>query len=183
MSNSPDRRAFLKTSLFAALGLLAPNRAKAGPTPEKSWGCLNLYNIHTGEKVSAAYRETDGRYDNRAINELTRLLRCHHTDEQHAIDPQTLDFLDQVNARLGGGHEIHIISGYRSPRYNEYLINLGHKVARKSLHLEGRALDVRIPGVPLTELRNIAMSLRLGGVGFYPGDNFVHLDSGAFRFW
>lgn len=178
------RRTFLKASLLAALALLQPGKARGGFSPEKQpSGRLNLYNIHTGEKINATYRDQDGRYDSQAITELNRLLRCHHTDQQHPIDLRTLDFLDLVNAGLGGHNEIHIISGYRSPKYNDYLLSLGHKVAKNSLHLEGRALDIRIPGTALAELKRTALALRLGGVGYYPSGDFVHIDSGAFRTW
>jgi uncharacterized protein YcbK (DUF882 family) len=88
-----------------------------------------------------------------------------------------------VGTRLGGGNEIHVISGYRSPQYNDHLLSRGRKVAKQSLHLEGRALDIRIPGTALSLLQRTALSLRLGGVGYYPRGNFVHIDSGAFRTW
>jgi len=179
-----SRRSFLKVSLLTTLAFLHPGKAQADFSPEKQpSGRLTLYNIHTGEKISALYRDRDGRYNPQAINELNRLLRCHYTNEQHPIDLQTLDFLDLVNTRLGCNNEIHVISGFRSPKYNDYLISQGHKVAKHSLHLEGRALDIRIPGTSLANLQRTALSLRLGGVGYYPSGDFVHIDSGAFRTW
>jgi uncharacterized protein YcbK (DUF882 family) len=146
-------------------------------------GRLSLCNIHTGEKFNAPYRDRGGRYDTRALGELNWLLRCHHTDQQRPIDVNTLEYLDHVGTRLGGGKEIHVISGYRSPQYNDYLLSRGRSVAKQSLHLEGRALDIRIPGTALSLLRRTALSLRLGGVGYYPRGNFLHIDSGAFRTW
>lgn len=179
-----SRRSFLKVSLLTTLAFLHPKKARADfPTEKEPSGRLHLYNIHTGEKIRTTYRDPDGRYNPQAINELNWLLRCHHTNEQHPIDLQTLDFLDLVHTRLGGNSEIHIISGFRSPKYNDYLLSQGHKVAKHSLHLEGRALDIRIPGTPLANLQRTALSLRLGGVGYYPSGDFVHLDSGAFRTW
>lgn len=179
-----SRRSFLKASLLTTLAFLHPEKATASFSAEKQpTGRLNLYNIHTGEKINATYRDPDGQYNTQAISELNWLLRCHHTDQQHSIDLQTLDFLDLVNTRLGCNNEIHIISGYRSPEYNNHLLRLGRKVAKHSLHMEGRALDIRIPGTPLSNLQRTALSLRIGGVGYYPSGDFVHIDSGAYRTW
>jgi len=133
-----SRRSFLKASLLTTLAFLHPETTWANFSPaNQPSGRLNLYNIHTGEKINTTYRDLDGQYNPLAIDELNWLLRCHHTNEQHPIDLQTLDFLDLVNTRLGSNNEIHIISGFRSPKYNDYLISQGHKVAKHSLHLEG----------------------------------------------
>ncbi|MFZ5774002.1 MAG: YcbK family protein [Thermodesulfobacteriota bacterium] len=185
MHFSFNRRSFLKASLFTTLAcLLGADKAWAN-LPEEGFapGRLHLYNIHTGEKARVTFRGWDGQYDQEAIDRINWLLRCHYTNEEHPIDPVTLEYLNQVDQLLGGSNEIHVISGYRSPNYNNQLIQRGHKVAKNSLHLQGRALDIRIPGTELTTLHQAALSLRLGGVGFYPGDNFVHIDSGAFRTW
>ena len=179
-----SRRFFLKASLLTTLAFLHPGKAQANFSAEKRpSGRLRLYNIHTGEKISTTYRDPDGQYNTQAITELNWLLRCHYTDQQHPIALQTLDFLDQVNTQLGCNNEIHVISGFRSPKYNDYLISQGHKVAKHSLHLEGRAIDIRIPGTSLANLQRTALSLRIGGVGYYPSEDFVHIDSGAFRTW
>ena len=185
MGFSTSRRFFLQASLLTTtLALLHPGRALAGfSPPEKPAGRLNLYNTHTGEKLDTVYRDRGGRYDPQAVEALSWLLRCHHTGQQYPIDVRTLDFLGLVGAQLGSDNAIHIISGYRSRQYNNYLLSRGHKVAKYSLHLEGRALDVRIPGTSLATLRRTALSLRMGGVGYYPRGDFVHIDSGAFRSW
>lgn len=184
MPFTPSRRLFLKASLLTTLAFLLPENALANFSTEKQVpGRLKLYNIHTGERISTTYRDHDGQYNPQAIQELNWLLRCHYTDQQHPIDLQTLDFLDLVNTRLGCANEIHIISGYRSPEYNTYLLNQGHKVAKHSLHLEGRAIDISIPGTALSTLQRTALSCRLGGVGYYPSEDFVHIDSGRFRSW
>jgi uncharacterized protein YcbK (DUF882 family) len=88
-----------------------------------------------------------------------------------------------VDQKLGGNRDFHVISGYRSPAYNERLRQEGRGVAKRSLHLEGKAIDVRVPGVKLNSLRRAALSLQYGGVGYYPRTEFVHLDSGQFRTW
>ena len=169
---------------MTTLAFVHPEKALASFCTEKQpSGRLNLYNIHTGEKINISYRNQKGEYDTLAIKELNWLLRCHYTDQQHPIDIQTLNFLDRVCARLGCENEIHVISGYRSPTYNNYLRSNGHRVSKHSLHLEGRALDIRIPGTSLATLHRTALSLRVGGVGYYPSADFVHIDSGVFRSW
>lgn len=185
MSLSTSRRFFLKASLLTTvLAFLHPQKVLAGFSAEQQPSHqLNLYNIHTGEKITATYRDEDGQYDTPAIEEMNWLLRCHYTNQQHPIDIKTLDFLDLISTQIGCDNEIHIISGYRSPKYNNYLLSCGHRVAQHSLHLEGRALDIRIPGTPLSVVQRTALSLRIGGVGYYPSGDFVHIDSGAFRKW
>lgn len=179
-----SRRDFFKFSFCAAtLALLRPRlswgTAPSAPLPAP----LSLYNTHTGERLNVSYRTAAGAYDQDALNKLDRLLRCHYTDEVHPIDPRTLDYLAILDQQLGGGHDIHIISAYRSPAYNALLRRQGRGVAAQSLHLQGRALDVRIPGVQLDRLKETALLLGRGGVGYYPRPDFVHIDSGPFRRW
>jgi uncharacterized protein YcbK (DUF882 family) len=185
MSIPIDRRLFLKASLLTTIAaLFCPGKLLASFLEKKPLsGQLNLYNVHTDEKLNAAYRNPDGRYDKGALKELNWLLRCHYTDKQYPIDIKVLEFLDLVSNRLGYSDKIHIISGYRSPEYNNYLLKHGHAAAKGSLHMEGRALDISIPGIDVSALRRAALSLRLGGVGYYPRQNFIHIDSGAFRTW
>ncbi len=184
MSFTTTRRSFLKTSLLAGAALLLPEKATASPFREiKPSGRLRLFNTHTYETINTQYRNRHGHYNFESIRNLNWILRCHHTNEQYPIDIRTLEYLDLVNTRLGGENEIHVISGYRSPEYNNYLLSTGHRVGRQSLHLEGRAIDIRIPGIDLSDVHGTALSLQMGGVGYYPRANFVHIDSGAFRTW
>lgn len=183
---STSRRSFLKASLAGALTWYALSgiaRAEEPQSQKPPTSPLSLYNTHTSERLSVNLRENNGLYDPAALDALNHFLRCHYTNEQTVMDICTLEYLNQVDAQLGGGHEIHVISGYRSPTYNEMLIKNGHRVARHSLHLSGRAIDVAFPAVELDEVRRAALDLRRGGVGFYPGDGFVHLDSGGVRTW
>jgi len=181
---SPARRNFLKTTLAGALTWYAlSGSARAEATPELPEDGLSLYNTHNGERLSVNLRGSNGSYDPAALDALNHFLRCHYTNEQTVMDVCTLEYLNLVDKQLGGGHEIHIISGYRSPKYNELLIKKGHRVARHSLHLTGRAIDIAFPAVGLEDVRRAALDLRRGGVGFYPGDGFVHLDSGGVRTW
>jgi uncharacterized protein YcbK (DUF882 family) len=175
----------MKTSLAGAVALMAARRGFAAVNrgEEMSPGRLSLYNTHNGERLSVAFRDAAGNYDLDSLNSLNWILRCHFTNEATTIDANTLEFLSMVDKRLGGDNEIHIISGYRSPRYNTLLRSNGRGVASKSLHLSGRAVDIAIPGQSLEHIRKIALDLRMGGVGYYPGAGFVHLDSGAVRTW
>lgn len=179
------RRTFLKASLLTGLALFSGHTAWARELLDSGLplGKLSLLNLHSGERLTVTYRDRSGEYDLQALDDLNWLLRCHHTNEAHPFDVQTLEYLNLVDHRLGGNNEIHIISGYRSPKYNEYLRRQGRKVAERSLHLQGRAIDIRIPKVKLANLQRAARELRLGGVGYYPGNDFVHLDSGDFRMW
>ncbi len=182
-----DRRTFLKATAGGAFLLLSgkalPALAAARTAPPRSRGKLSLYNTHTGERVSVAYRDRRGECDPEAVSALNRILRCHYTGEVAEMDPRVIDFLDAVDSSLGGGNDIHIVSGYRSPAYNARLAREGRGVARNSLHLAGKAIDIRIPGIRLQALRDSALRLREGGVGYYPGSDFVHIDSGRIRAW
>ncbi len=181
-----SRRTFFKASLAGALALVArkPVFAKELVTPEISEGKLSLYNIHNHERLTVVYRNAAGEYDGDALKAINWILRCHYTNEETEMDIHTLDFLNTVDKRLGGGNEVHIISGYRSPLYNRLLRHEGHGgVARHSLHQVGKAIDIHIPGVSLEKVRQVALNLRSGGVGYYPGGGFVHIDSGVFRTW
>jgi uncharacterized protein YcbK (DUF882 family) len=181
---SSSRRTFLKVSLTGALAWLGlSGTARAEATPIAQDETLSLYNTHTGERLSVNLREANGAYAPSALDALNHILRCHYTDEQTVMDVCTLEYLNQVDKQLGGGHEIHIISGYRSPKYNELLIKNGHRVARHSLHLTGRAIDIAFPNIALDEVRRAALDLRRGGVGYYPTDGFIHIDSGNYRTW
>lgn len=179
-----SRREFFKLSLAATtLAVLRPRLSWGKGGPAISLAPLSLFNTHTGERLSVTYRTPVGGYDPAALSDLDHLLRCHYNNEIHPIDPRTLNYLSLLDQHLGGGHDIHIISAYRSPSYNALLQRQGRGVAAHSLHLQGRALDVRIPGVDLHRLQAAALDLARGGVGYYPRSDFVHIDSGPVRRW
>jgi len=179
------RRSFLKVSLASAFMLFGakPVMAKTtfnAPPPE---GKLSLYNVHTSERLTVTYRTPGNEYDPNALKDLNWLLRCHYTNQTINMDTSVLDYLNIVDNQFGGDNEIHIISGFRSPEYNELLRKKGKKVADNSLHKLGKAIDFFIPHVALKNLRTAALSLEYGGVGYYPQTGFVHIDSGNFRTW
>lgn len=172
------RRDLLKTALGAAgASLLAPP-AFAAVQPRS----LALLNLHTGESLKAVYWE-GGSYVPDALAAMNRVLRDHRTGEVHEMAPGLLDLVSTLVRRLDTPSTVQVISGYRSPKTNAALHNASSGVATRSLHMEGEAMDIRIAGVDLTRLRDAALGLKLGGVGFYPGSNFVHVDIGRVRRW
>ncbi len=142
-----------------------------------------MAHTHTRERIDLVFA-VDERYVPEALGSLNRFLRDHYTGDIGVIDPQLFDLLHRVQQVLGGGRVFEVISGYRCPATNTQLRETrGGGVASHSLHMDGRAIDVRLPGVPLADLRDAALSLGAGGVGFYPREQFVHLDTGRVRSW
>lgn len=178
MKHPVSRRSFLKLGLLAALP--APAWANAGLAAAERR--LRFHNLHTGEKADLAYW-AEGGYVPESLAEINRVLRDHRTDETAVIDPRLLDLLHRLNGSIGAGGAFEVISGYRSPASNQALANTSTGVARRSLHMEGKAIDVRLPGIPLADLRQAGLLLKGGGVGYYPESNFVHLDVGRVRTW
>ncbi len=176
----PARRRFL----VGSAGLLAagalPVRARAQASERRE---LEFFHTHTHERLDLVYA-LDDQYLDGSLRRLNRFLRDHYSGEIGQMDPQLFDRLHQVRTLLGAAVPYEVISGYRCPQTNARLRHSGGGgVARKSLHMEGRAIDVRLPGVPLAELRDAALSLQAGGVGFYPDQQFVHIDTGRVRRW
>lgn len=184
-----QRRSFLKSSVVWASALGVPAMAKAADAAAAAAAIagpneriLRLYNTHTGESVRSLFW-AEGQFIPDALQDINRLLRDHRNNKIAPIDPQLLLLLDKVSAQFGSQHVLHVISGYRSPESNAKLHENSSGVAKRSLHLEGKAIDVRIPGKDLAHLRKAAMAVRGGGVGYYPESQFVHLDTGRVRYW
>lgn len=144
---------------------------------------LEFDHTHTGERLSVVFALGD-RYLPEGLQRLDWFLRDHYSGEVGSIDPQLFDLLFQLRQELGCEQPFQIISGYRCAQTNAMLRNTGSGgVAKQSLHMQGKAIDLRIAGVPLVDLRDAAISQGAGGVGFYPYDEFVHLDTGRVRSW
>jgi uncharacterized protein YcbK (DUF882 family) len=143
---------------------------------------IALLNLHTDERLDIEYFR-DGAYMPKALAAIEVELRDFRTGERHAIDPSLLDYLLQVAQSLGVDPAFKVISGYRSPQTNAHMHEQSAGVAQHSLHIEGRAIDVRIAGVDCADLAGRALDLKRGGVGYYRKSDFVHLDTGAFRTW
>ena len=152
--------------------------ARDAPTVRR----IALLNLHTGEHLDVEYFRDDG-YVSGALAAIDDLLRDFRNGERHAIDPKLMDYLVEVATRVGAPASFSVISGYRSPETNQRLHERSSGVSTRSLHMEGRAIDVRIPHVDCADLAAGALALERGGVGYYRASNFVHLDTGAFRTW
>jgi len=144
---------------------------------------LRLYHTHTGEHIDIVYRRGDA-YLQEAEIQLDHFLRDHRTGDVKHYDPHVFDILSELTAAVGRpGTEIDIICGYRSTWSNEFLRARSSGVAKNSLHMQAHAIDIRIPGVDTLTLRNAALALERGGVGYYPRSGFVHVDTGRIRTW
>ena len=178
-----DRRQLLKIGTLAAACTLVPGAALAALRvpipPERS---LKFYNLHTGESLTAQYCEK-GCYVDGALREINYIMRDFRANEIKPIDPRLLDLLYSLNRRLATQEPFHLISGYRSPATNAMLAARSEGVAHRSLHIEGKAADIRVPGRRLWEVWQTSMEMLAGGVGFYPRSDFVHVDVGRVRFW
>jgi uncharacterized protein YcbK (DUF882 family) len=173
------RRQFLVGSL-SAVGFGACGRiAAAAALPAHT---LPFYHIHTGEKLTITYRE-QGALLPGALDEINRYLRDFRTEQSHDIDVALLDTLHELYAAFDRRGNFEVISGYRSPRTNAALRHATTGVAENSLHIQGRAIDVRLTSAKTAALRDAAIALKRGGVGFYAESNFVHVDTGRFRVW
>lgn len=175
-----NRRKFLGKSLQFAAGatLLSPALSLARNLEICD---LSFYHTHTGQSLDIAYK-ISGHYDSAALQKINYHLRDFRTRETHPIDPCLLDILYSVRQQAGGG-VFEVISGYRSPKTNGMLRKRSSGVAKRSLHMKGKAIDIRLTGIKTKEIRNIALSLKQGGVGYYAKSDFVHLDTGRVRCW
>jgi uncharacterized protein YcbK (DUF882 family) len=173
------RRELLIVGAFgAAAGMLKSAVSLAG---EDSRG-ITLTNLHTDEHLSIDYFR-GGAYDRDALAKLEVLLRDFRNGERHEIDPKLMDYLVAVAKSAGREPKYSVISGYRSPETNASLHARSNGVSEHSLHMQGRAIDVRMAGIDCRELAAKAIELKRGGVGYYRASDFVHLDTGAFRTW
>ena len=177
------RRGLLGAGLGLIGSALLPAGAMAAQSRSSGERALSFYHTHTGETAKAVFWANGG-FVKDGLSELNRLLRDFRTGDVHVIDPELFNLLHRARALTGGeGKRFEIISGFRSHRTNEMLRGHSTGVAKKSLHQQGKAIDVRLPGVDLANLRKAALALKGGGVGYYPDPQFVHMDTGRVRFW
>jgi uncharacterized protein YcbK (DUF882 family) len=174
-----DRRRFLRTVAVAVPALAVPELVFAAPATPR---VLRFAHLHTAEALEVEYMD-GARYLPDALASVNHLLRDFRTGDVHDIDPHLLDLLHGLQGRTGTRRPFEIISGYRSPQTNAMLHSRSGGVASGSLHMQGQAIDIRLGDVPLRALRDAALDLRRGGVGFYPSSNFVHVDTGRVRTW
>lgn len=175
------RRRVLGLGATAAVSLIVarPARASAIAPAARS---LKFYNIHTGENLATTYW-ADGAYVPEALRDIKRVLRDRRSGEEHKIDVRLLDLLVDLQRKLETDKPFSVICGYRSPRTNAKMVKAHSGVANHSLHMIGEAIDIRMPGQDLAHVHKAALSLKRGGVGYYPASDFVHVDVGPVRRW
>jgi uncharacterized protein YcbK (DUF882 family) len=178
-----NRRRFLKIGAHAAVIGLFPMSAVASInrflTPKRR---LCFYNTHTDESLEVCYY-TQGRYQPGALRKINYIFRDHYSEEIKPIHKDLIDFLHTISKTIGNGVQFHILSGYRSPETNAMLRRKTRAVAKNSLHMRGKAADIRIPDYDTKRLSKICMKMQAGGVGYYPESDFVHVDTGNVRRW
>lgn len=177
------RREFLILCAMTTAAALKPSAAIAAvdrwAKPGKK---LSFYNLHTDEYLNICYCR-NGKYDPEALKKINYILRDHRTGDIKAIDSQLLDLLYTIGLKTNSNSPFHVISGYRSRATNSMLRQKRNGIASKSLHMQGKAIDIRIPGFSTRHLRDVAIQVQGGGVGYYPKSDFVHVDVGRIRFW
>jgi uncharacterized protein YcbK (DUF882 family) len=174
------RRRFIAGAGAAAVYFIArPAMAIVEPDRPRR---LCFTNLHTGETCAVEYW-ADGGYLPAGLDDIAKVLRDHRSGAVHAIDPKLLDLLHKLQGTLETASPFHVISGYRSPASNAKLAAASSGVAKHSMHMDGKAIDIRVPGVDLANLHKAAKILKGGGVGYYAASNFVHMDVGRVRYW
>jgi uncharacterized protein YcbK (DUF882 family) len=183
-----DRRSFLALGAKAAAGILvahaAPALAAVPTRPRADKGTRNLafYHTHTRECLDINYLR-NGKYDFKALQQINKYLRDFRTSEVYPIDPEILNILWKIQQEIGCRSTYEIISAYRSPQTNQKLRGNSDGVAKRSLHMQGQAVDIRLTGKNTRMVRDCAVALEAGGVGYYAASDFVHIDTGKFRTW
>lgn len=177
------RRDFIRMTPTVTVAVATPRllfgKTRALHPAEKQ---LAFYNLHTGERLKTVYW-AEGRYVPEALKEINWILRDYRRNQVKPIDLRLLDLLYTLDCRLETRRPFHIICGYRSPATNEYLRKHSGGVAKHSMHVQAKAVDIRIPGCRLTQVQRAALDLHDGGVGVYPLSDFVHVDVGRVRRW
>ena len=166
-------------SICILLLLSVPSRAVDKSNQECR---LSFYNTHTHERLTVIYKKGDD-YVMEGMQKINYILRDHRASETHAMDPRLMDFLYDLLTEVNNHGEVHIISGYRSPKTNAKLRKKSQGVARRSRHMQGQALDFRLPGTETAVLRDTARKMKRGGVGYYKKSDFIQIDMGRVRNW
>lgn len=175
-----SRRNFLKV-LGGSAALTALPKTSFARIHSETEHQLSLLNLHTGESINSPFYHA-GHFDDDGLNAFNYLLRDHRNDQIVSMDTQLLMLLHDLQQQFSN-RQIHVISAYRSPETNAMLHSKNGKVAKKSYHMKGQAIDIRIPGVDIRTLHKASLAMRSGGVGLYTRSNFVHIDVGPVRRW
>lgn len=177
-----SRRNFLRRTASLALGSLMIPSTQAVASLLSQERTLRLHNVHTDEELTLRLSPQQ-EYDRETRLRFSSLLRDHHADEVREMDPALIDILFALSAVTQSTGSFKILSGYRSPETNDWLRSHHRGVAEHSMHIEGKAIDIRMEDVSTRQIRAAGLALGMGGVGYYPRSNFVHLDTGSIRTW
>ena len=184
LQHNISRRKVLKLGLMTAAASLIPCRSMAAVpsifSDEKR--TLSLYNLHSKEYLYTVYWK-NGAYDAKALADINYMLRDHYCGAVRPMDKKLINLLFEIQQKLDTREPFHIISGYRTSKTNAYLRRNKKRAAKRSLHIYGKAVDLRLPGSRLKEVRRAAYKLRAGGIGYYPKSDSLHLDVGRVRYW
>ncbi len=185
IDNISSRRLFLK-GLASGAATIAMAGSPGIALASKGWlqapRKLAFHNLHTEETLSLTYFD-QGQYIPHAVQEMNYLLRDFRSGDVHTMDPELFNLLDDLQAALGGNKLFQVISGYRSPSTNRMLHNSSSGVAKKSFHMRGKAIDIRVADVDSKVVQQVAIKMARGGVGYYRKSDFVHIDTGNVRYW
>jgi uncharacterized protein YcbK (DUF882 family) len=178
-----SKRQFV-TGFASALSLpyTTNSLAISSPIESNQTRALSFYHTHTSQNLDIIYHDGHSHLP-LALQQIKHFLGDFRTGEEHDIDPRLLDLLYLLQQRSGVENHFEVISGYRSPKTNAKLRNKSKGVAKRSLHMQGKAIDIRLVGAKTKNLRDLAINMKLGGVGYYSRSDFVHLDTGRVRFW
>ncbi len=180
MAEQLNRRDFLSGIAAISAGLLCPDVVKAATQRDRT---LVMYCPHLGEMFRTVYWTPRDGYISESMAQITHAFRDRHDNSMTPIDPRLIDQLFFIQQRIAPREPLHLFSGYRSPTTNARLRRSSSRVARNSFHMKGQAADIHLPRHATATIRKAALSLKAGGVGFYPGSRFVHIDSGPVRAW
>lgn len=176
------RRSFLGLGIAGASALTLMPRTVFARSVATDSRTLGFFNTHTNETLKATYWRS-GAYDQGAIRDIDYILRDHRSGDVFSMDLGLFDLLVDLHRRTGSRKPFEVISGYRSPVTNAKLAAASNGVAKHSMHMDGKAIDIRLRDVDLAELRINALAMKAGGVGYYPKSDFVHVDTGRVRQW
>lgn len=176
------RRQFLQQAASLGVAGLAASLISPAASAAGEERTLRVYNIHTGEMVNSTFW-ADGRYIDEEIQALDYLARDHRANQTIALQRQLYQNMYQLQQLFSSHEPLYVISGYRAPKTNAGLRHASDGVAEHSLHMQGRAIDIRIPGVSHRHLHKAALAMASGGVGYYPKSGFIHIDTGRVRHW
>ncbi len=174
------RKFLLKASLSTAGLILGPQLAQAAMKKDR---LLMMSNPHTGEKIRTVYWTPVDGYIRESLASVSHFMRDFRRNQVKPIDPKLLDIVHAISLNIGKHRKFEVMSGYRSPKTNRMLARRSKNVARKSYHMRAKAMDFQVKNISARELRRVALALSRGGVGYYPGARYIHVDSGAVRTW